>query len=157
MACDVAWASRDLECPACHQTITIPHTSDGGSRPAPVTPRQEVREPVPATGPKLAAGATQIRRSSLAPAPLRKHGATKSGDEIRRRGGSFVVGIVCAVKFLPGLLDQVAESGPSKPSSSRPGSAAASGGPLAKSMRPWTHPTRWIAGVRPRAHGLRKR
>jgi len=70
ISCDEAWAGHQIACPACHDPIVVPQLQAPSVEPAPAVPAREVSK---AGAPMLAAGVTQVARSTAhAPAPVKK-------------------------------------------------------------------------------------
>jgi len=70
ISCDETWAGHGIECPVCHGAIVVPQFHPPSVAPPPATPP---REAVKTGGAKLAAGVTQVARSTAhAPAPVKK-------------------------------------------------------------------------------------
>jgi hypothetical protein len=67
ISCGEAWAGHQTECPACHSNVVVPQMP--GASPAVHAPSVPNREATRISAPKLAAGVTQIARST-APAPV---------------------------------------------------------------------------------------
>jgi hypothetical protein len=71
ISADEAWGGHQIECPACHNSLVVPqvHTAPTPA-PAPVPPEENPK----AAGAKLAAGVTQVARSTAhAPAPIKRN------------------------------------------------------------------------------------
>jgi DNA-directed RNA polymerase subunit RPC12/RpoP len=70
ISCDEAWAGHEIACPVCQGAIVVPQFHAPPAAPPPTAPSREAAKP---GGAKLAAGVTQLARSTAhAPAPGKK-------------------------------------------------------------------------------------
>jgi DNA-directed RNA polymerase subunit RPC12/RpoP len=129
ITCDEPWAGHQIQCPTCQNTITVPQ--------APSPPRAPVAaslvpQPPASRLPKLAAGATQVARSTQpGPSPQRRipNRPPKTSNPALRYALIAVVLLAvggAALVYLPGLLSQVQETGNTK--TAAPASANSGGG-----------------------------
>jgi len=136
ISCDELWAGHQIQCPACKKDITVPtvHVPPAAAVP---DPRSLVPQPSATTRPKLSAGLTQVAaRATPAVATSQRRlppRAPKTTNPAVRYAAIALVLVVvgiAAVKYVPGLLGQVQEVIPSKPSGAATGPAVGGGGPL---------------------------
>ena len=129
ISCEEAWVGHPIQCPACQKSLMVPQLSAPASTAAPPPSSPPSLAP---GGPKLAAGATQVARSTARPpAPQRRPmpRPPKTGNPILRFAVMGVLLAVIAVigyNFIPGLLKQVQALGTSQ--TSTPGNASSGGG-----------------------------
>lgn len=132
ISCDAVWSGRELQCPACGQTISVPQA------PAAPAPLVQVTAPQPtaATRPKLAAGATSVARPSPTVSGTQRRTVPRppKGPNPAIRYAGWAVGLVvlaiAGLKFGPGLLSQVQGSGSSHASGAAASTPSAGAGPL---------------------------
>ena len=118
ITCDEPWAGHQIECPACHNNITVPHTPSVAIPPSVLT-----REVSKAEGPKLAAGATQVARSTAhGPGPQRQFTPHRPRSNNSLLGYAILVVVIAAVAGvgyfygLPLLKDALQQAPSSVPS-----------------------------------------
>ena len=136
ITCDEPWAGHQIECPACHHNITVPHAQG----PSVAIPQSVLtREVSKAEGPKLAAGATQVARSTAhGPSPQRQFTPRRPRSNSSLLGYAILIVVIAAVAWVgyfyvfPMLKDALQQA----PSSGPPASAGTSqnggsrGGPM---------------------------
>ncbi len=135
ISCDEPWAGHEIQCPACQNKLIVPAAHPPASAPVPaLTP--PVSQPPASSRPKLAAGATQVARSTApGPAPRRQHvpRPPKTGNPVLKFA---VIAVVLAViggagyRYLPGLISQVQDMGASKTAAPANVGGGGRGGPL---------------------------
>ena len=130
ISCDEAWSGHQLQCPACQNTLTVPHLQ--AAAPVAPQPKSLVPQPPPTGRPKLATGATQVARAAN-PGPAAQKRVMprppKTGNPALKYTvmGVLLVGLaLAAYNYLPGLLNQVQAVGTTSTSGS--GGAAPAGG-----------------------------
>lgn len=133
ISCDEAWAGHQIDCPGCHSSIVVPQFHPPQPPPPPAIP---AREAPAASGPKLAAGATQVARPTAhAPAPVKKTIPRRPRSQNSLVGYAIllavVVGLGCLGYFygLP-LLKDAFQQTPGSSSDTASPQGGARGGPL---------------------------
>jgi hypothetical protein len=125
------WAGHQLQCPACHAVLVVPQVQQPPAAVGPA-PRLAVPQPPPAGAPRLAAGATQVARSTApGPAPRQQPlpRSPKTGNPVLKFA---VIGVVlialggAGYVYVPKLLNQVQDAGTSK--TPAPANASSGGG-----------------------------
>jgi DNA-directed RNA polymerase subunit RPC12/RpoP len=135
ISCDELWSGHQIQCPACHNNITVPHfqvAAQVDGVPQPPVPQS----PAP-NRPKLSAGLTQVPARSAPPAAIPQRRPPRPPKSKNSLLGYAVLAVVllvvgvAAYNYLPALISQVKDTGSSLKSSgaARPGSASG-GGPL---------------------------
>jgi DNA-directed RNA polymerase subunit RPC12/RpoP len=129
------WSGRQIQCPACATTLTVP-----GAPPAPVAaatvPQSLVPQPPVSHGAKLSAGATQVPRSAVpGPVPLRQLAARpprRQSPLLKYVGYAIVLAALggAGYLFLPSLLSKIQDSANSKPTQAAPAANSGGAGPL---------------------------
>ena len=136
ISCDDAWAGHQIACPACQNNLVVPQIQAGSPPPQPSVPKQDSSK---AAAPKLAAGATQVPRSTAhAPAAVRRAmpRPPRSENALLKYGVLLVVVVALAgigyFYGLPLLTHALQPEPSSKPASgaTTSQSSGAGGGPL---------------------------
>jgi DNA-directed RNA polymerase subunit RPC12/RpoP len=128
------WSGRQIQCPACATTLTVPGTPPPPVAAAPV-PKSLVPQPPVSQGARLSAGATQVTRSAvpgsipirpLAPPPK------KASPLLKYVGYAVVLAALggAGYMFLPSLVSKMQDSANSKPTQAAPTSNRGGAGPL---------------------------
>lgn len=132
ISCDTSWAGRPLQCPACQAQLVAPHAVSIPTE-APAAPR-EIHK---AAGPKLAPGATQVRRSNSPPrVDTRKFQPRlpSSDNALLKYGllGLLVAGLAAVGYFygLPRVTEALRQSSPASSGGSSSQAGTAGAGPL---------------------------
>jgi DNA-directed RNA polymerase subunit RPC12/RpoP len=134
ISCDEQWSGHQIQCPACQNGLLVPHLPPPAATLAPAAPAP-VSQPAAPNRPRLAAGATQVARST-APAPAARRQPVprppRTGNPILKFA---MIAVVLAViggagyLYLPGLLNHVQDMG--TPKTPAPANASSGGsGPL---------------------------
>jgi len=152
------WAGHQIQCPACHSHIVVPQIHG----PSALSPGSgPSRESSGTAGPKLAAGATQVPRSTAhAPAPARKLAPhpPRSENSLLKYGVLLtVVAVLVGVGYFYGLplLTNVLQPEPNaKPSAGAKTSQAsgAMGGPMGEVNAAMDVSETLDGGSSPKAH-----
>jgi len=126
ITCDEPWTGHQIECPACHNNITVPHAQVSSIVIPPAVLTREVSK---AEGPKLAAGATQVARSTAhGPGTQRQFTPRRPRSNNSLLGYAILIVVIAAVAGvgyfygLPLLKDALQQA----PSSGSPASAGTS-------------------------------
>jgi hypothetical protein len=136
ISCDEAWAGHQTQCPACHGNIVVPQMLAPPTSPPAAAPPAAGST---ALGSKLAAGATQVPRSTAhAPVATKKFSPRPpAGDNVMLKYGALavvVVGLAGIGYFygLPLLTNAVQQETNAKPPAraGAPAAGGAIGGPL---------------------------
>jgi hypothetical protein len=133
ISCDAPWAGHQVQCPACQNSLMVPHV---GPPPPAVVPAPGPPGPQPATPSRsqLSAGSTQTVRSTPPAASPRRQPPTrppKTGNPLVKYA---MIAVVLAVvggagyAYLPGLLTRIQDAGTSK--TPAPANAGGRAGPL---------------------------
>ena len=126
ISCDEPWAGHQIECPACHNNITVPQAqvTSVATHSSVLTPAVSKAE-----APKLSAGATQVARSTAhAPAPLKKIIPRRPRSNNSLLGYAILAAVIAAVAgvgyfyALPLIKDSLQQA----PNSGPPASASTS-------------------------------
>ncbi len=135
LSCEEAWGGHSIECPACHTNIMVPQVQ----APPPVPAAPPAKQPATGAGARLAAGVTQVARSTAhAPvAPKRAMPRPPPGDNSLLKFGviALVVAVVGGAGYFYGLplisrtLQQGQNPTPSQGANSSAGRATG-GGPM---------------------------
>ena len=130
ISCDEAWSGHAIQCPACNAGIRVPQAQTPAA-PVPKPPALPA-----ASAPRLSAGLTQVPRPSPTSPIAQKRAQPrppKSTNPALRYAGIAVALLVLggvALKFLPGLLNQVQDIGAAKSSGSAGAPVSGAAGPL---------------------------
>ncbi len=133
ISCGEPWAGHQIECPTCHNHIIVPAPQRPSPPKAQAASVQDVDKVVT---PSLAAGATQVARSTAhAPAQPRKFAPREAGSGRRLLeygAGVIVVAAVVGLGWIYGLpyLKEALPEKPAATGSSTPQAGATRGGPL---------------------------
>jgi DNA-directed RNA polymerase subunit RPC12/RpoP len=129
------WSGRQIQCPACATTLTVP-----GAPPAPATvasvPQSLVPQVPVSHGAKLSAGATQVTRSTTpGPKPLRQPAARPPRTRSPLLKYAVYTVVLAALgwagyTFVPSLLSKIQDSANSKPTQPAPAANSGGSGPL---------------------------
>ena len=130
------WSGHQIQCPTCATTLTVPGTVAAPAATAPV-PKSLVPQPPVSQGAKLAAGATQVARSSN-PGPMPRQQLTTRPPRndsalLKYSIYAIVLAMLGGAGYLygPSLLSKIQNIGNSKPDQAAPASSSSSGsGPL---------------------------
>jgi hypothetical protein len=129
------WSGHQIQCPACATTLTVPGTVAAPAATAPV-PKSLVPQPPVSQGAKLAAGATQVARSSN-PEPMPRQQLTarppkSDGTLLKYALYAIVLAALGGAGYLygPSLVSKVQNIGNSKPDQAAPAAASSGSGPL---------------------------
>jgi hypothetical protein len=132
ISCGEAWAGHQTECPACHSNVVVPQIPE----PSPVRVQSvPTREGSKILAPKLAAGVTQVARST-APAPVAARKfiprPPRTGNWVLKYSVMLVVVVALGWAGYFYGLPMVTNALPQEPSSSPPASSTGGGrgGPL---------------------------
>jgi hypothetical protein len=129
------WSGRQIQCPACATTLTVPGAPPPPAAAATVPQSQVPQAPV-SHGAKLSAGATQVTRSAApGPIPPRRPAARPP-----RNSSPLLKYVVYAVvlaalgwagyTFVPSVLSKIQDSANSKPTQAAPAANSGGSGPL---------------------------
>jgi DNA-directed RNA polymerase subunit RPC12/RpoP len=129
------WSGHQIRCPTCATTLTVP-----GVIPAPTTaaavPKSLVPQPPVSHGAKLAAGATQVARSTNpGPMPLRQPATRPPRNESSLLKYAIYAIVLAALGgagylYVPSLLRKIQDIGNSKPAQAAPATTSTGSGPL---------------------------
>jgi hypothetical protein len=131
ISCNEEWSGHQIPCPACKNGLVVPHIQAAPVAAA-LAPPPVVSQPPTSDRPRLAAGVTQVARSTAAaPAPLRRAvpGPPKTGNPVLKFAMIAVVLAViggAAYLYVPGLLNHVQDAG--TPKTPAPANASSGGG-----------------------------
>jgi hypothetical protein len=135
ISCDELWSGHQIQCPACQNSLIVPHRQPPPSAAA-SGPKPLVSQPPAPSRPKLSGGSTQVARSTPPGGlPRRQPPARppKTGNPVLKFAVTAVVLTVVGVaaySYLPGLLTHVQEAGTSKPAAPANASSGGGAGPL---------------------------
>ena len=135
ISCDEPWSGRQIQCPACQNSLVVPHLQPSPAiaqrAPGPPAPQPPAHSP-----PKLPATSTQAAR----PAPPAANAPRQLPPRPPRTGNPIlkyaIIAVVLAVVggagylYLPGLLTQIQEMGTSKTPAPANAPAGGRAGPL---------------------------
>ena len=130
------WSGHQIQCPTCATTLTVPGVVPAPAATAPV-PKSLVPQPPVSQGAKLAAGATQVARSSN-PGPMPRQQLTARpprNDSALLKYSIYAIMLAAlggaGYLYGPSLLSKIQNIGNSKPDQAAPASSSSSGsGPL---------------------------
>ena len=129
------WSGRQIQCPACATTLTVPGAPPPPAAAAPAPPSLVPQAPV-SHGTKLSAGATQVTRP---PAPgsipirqLAERPPKRENPLLKYAVYALVLAALggAGYNYLPSLLNKAQDSTNSKPNQVAPNPNAGGGGPL---------------------------
>ena len=129
------WSGRQIQCPACATTLTVPGALPPPAASAPV-PRSLVPQPPVSQGPKISAGVTQVARSTApGPMPSRQLAARPPKSESPLLKYAIYAIVLAALGgagylYVPSLLSKIQGSADSKPTEAAPASNGGRAGPL---------------------------
>jgi hypothetical protein len=130
------WSGHQIQCPTCATTLTVPGIVPAPATTAPI-PKSLVPQPPVSHGAKLAAGATQVARSSN-PGPMPRQQLTTRPPRndsalLKYSIYAIVLAVLGGAGYLygPSLLSKIQNIGNSKPDQAAPATSSSSGsGPL---------------------------
>jgi hypothetical protein len=129
------WSGRQIQCPACATTLTVPGAPPPPPAAAPA-PESLVPQPPASRGPRLSAGATQVTRPPAPGAiPIRQlveRPPKRENPLLKYAVYALVLAALggAGYIYLPSLLNKVQDSTNSKPIQVAPNPNAGGGGPL---------------------------
>jgi hypothetical protein len=133
ISCDEAWGGHEIACPVCHGTIVVPQFHGPSAAAPPTAPSRETVKP---GGAKLAAGVTQVARSTAhAPAPVKKIIPPRPRSSNSLIGYAILLLVVAGLAWLgyfygiPMLKDTLPSPAPTAGAGARQ-SGGTRGGPL---------------------------
>jgi hypothetical protein len=129
------WAGHQIQCPACATTITVPQAAAAPAAAAPAA-KSLVPQPPASHGPRLAAGATQVARSTTpGPMPSRPTAARPPRTKSPRLKYAVYAVVLAALggagyMFVPSMISKLQDSANSKPTQAEPASSGGGAGSL---------------------------
>jgi len=129
------WSGRQIQCPACATTLTVPGAPPPPATAAPV-PRSLVPQPPASQGAKLSAGATQVTRSAvpgpIPPRPLAARPPKRESALLKYAVYAVVLAALgwAGYTFVPSLVSKIQDSENSKPAQAAPTANRGGAGPL---------------------------
>jgi hypothetical protein len=134
ISCDELWSGHQIQCPACQNSLMVPHIQPLSSATV-SAPQPPAAQPPPPSRPKLAAGSTQVTRSNRPGPTAPKQRMVRPPKTENFLLKYTVIAVVLVVigwtgyTYIPGLLTQVQEMGTSK-TPAPTGTSTGSGGLL---------------------------
>ncbi|PWU14947.1 MAG: hypothetical protein C5B50_16225 [Verrucomicrobia bacterium] len=130
--CDEAWGGHQISCPICQNSLIVPG-GQGVSTPPSAPAGPGIPQPMGQSGPRLAAGATQVRRPAAGSASTRRTRPVRPSGRRSSPLGYVVLAVLlvglgwAGYSFLPGLVKEVKEAVPANAGASDNRSAGGSG------------------------------
>jgi hypothetical protein len=129
------WSGHQIQCPTCATRLTVPGVVQAPT-PAAAAPKSLVPQPPASQGARLAAGATQVARSSN-PGPMPRQQLTarppkSDGALLKYALYAIVLAALGGAGYLygPSLVSKIQNIGNSKPDQAAPAAASSGSGPL---------------------------
>jgi len=130
--CDEAWCGHQISCPVCTKDLIVP-VAQGTPTASGTAAGPAVSQPSNPNAPRLAAGATQVRRPAPGVTGTRRTRPVRPRGRRTSLAGYAILAVVvlvlgwAAYSFLPGLVGQVKEIVPSNAGASGSGAGGGSG------------------------------